>query len=165
MSRHPADPCQFPRLPIMKKPVIALVVVLGLLAAGGIGWALFEHHERSGIKKTAAKACAGLDVPPAGAPTELPLGLPLTTGETVLSVTTQGKTTIAFAALPGTRDDVVKVRDQLLTDLRAAGYTAPGTDQEPGFEAEAELAGTHEGTLKVAPLCENVLSVRYKINQ
>jgi hypothetical protein len=149
----------------MKKPVVALLVVLGLLAAGGIGWALFERHERSGIKKTAEKSCAGLDTPEAGAPKELPLGLPLSDGETVLSVTTQGKTTIAFAKMPGTRDDVVKVRDQVLTDLKAKGYTVPGTDQEPGYEAEAELGGTHEGTLKVAPLCQDVLSIRYKINQ
>ncbi|MCU1587235.1 MAG: hypothetical protein JWN31_728 [Frankiales bacterium] len=149
----------------MKKPVIALIVVLGLLAVGGIGWALKEHHERAGIKKTAEKSCAGLDQPVAGAPTELPLAIPLTSGETVLSVTTQGKTTIAFAKISGTRNDVVKVRDQILTDLRAKGYTVPGTDQEPGFEAEAELAGTHDGTLKVAPLCQDVLSVRYKINQ
>ena len=147
----------------MKKPVIALLVVLGLLAAGGITFALVEHHNRSVIVKTAGKACTGLDTPAAGAPTTLPLGLPLTQGETVLSVTTQGKTTIAFAMLPGTRDDVVRVRDQVLSDLKAKGYTVSGTDQEPGFEAEAELGGAHDATLKVAPLCQDVLSIRYKV--
>jgi hypothetical protein len=130
---------------------------------GGIGWALFERHERGGLVKKSERSCQGLDDP--SATTTLPLGLPLTPGETVLRVTTQGKTTIAFAKIPGGRDDIVAVRDRVLTDLRAAGYIVKGTDQEPGYEAEAELAGTHEGTLKVSPLCTGLLEIRYKIQQ
>ena len=105
------------------------------------------------------------DPPASGAPTTLPLGLPLTEGATVLDVTTQGKTTIAFATIAGDAADIVAVRDRVLVDLKAAGYTVVGTDQEPGFEAEAELAGSHEGTLKVAPRCTGRLEIRYKIEQ
>lgn len=80
-------------------------------------------------------------------------------------MTTQGKTTVAFAKIPGGRDDIVAVRDRVLADLKTAGYTTVGTDQEPGYEAEAELGGKHDGTLKVSPLCEGLLEVRYKIQQ
>jgi len=149
----------------VKKPVVALVAVLALLAIGGIGFALFERHERGGLAATSEHACAGRDQPAAGAPAELPLGLPATAGETVLSTAEQGRTLVAFASLPGGRDDIVAVRDRVLTDLGTAGYEVVGTDQEPGYEAEAELAGTHEGTLKVSPLCEGLLEVRYKIDR
>lgn len=146
----------------MKRLLIALLV---LIAIGGVGWALFERHERGGLVKKSERACGDLDQPAPGAPTVLPLALPKTAGATVLSVTSQGKTTIAFAKIAGGRDDIVSVRDQVLTDLQGAGYTVKGTDQEPGYEAEAELEGTHHGTLKVAPLCTGLLEIRYKIEQ
>ena len=81
----------------------------------------------------------------------------------MLNVATQGATTVVFASEPGGRDDIVAVRDKVLADLAKAGYRVVGTDQEPGYEAEAELAGTHPGSLKVSPLCEGLLEVRYKI--
>jgi len=149
----------------VKKPVVALVAVLALLAVGGIGFALFERHERGGLASKSEQACGGRDVPAAGAPAELPLGLPGTEGETVLSTAEQGRTLVAFAKIAGGRDDIVSTRDRILTDLGTAGYTVVGTDQEPGYEAEAELGGTHEGTLKVSPLCEALLEVRYKIDR
>ena len=126
----------------MRKPaVVALVVVLALIALGGIGFAVFEHHERGGLVAKSERPCDGREKPVAGGPASLPLGLPATAGVTLLNVATQGSTTVAF------------------------GYTVEGTDQEPGYEAEAELAGTHEGTLKVSPLCTGLLEVRYKIEQ
>lgn len=146
----------------MKKSLVALLVVIALAAAG---WTLFERHERGGLVKQSERACAGLDQPASGAPAVLPLGLPLSAGETVLRVTTQGKTTIAFAKTSGGRDDIVSVRDGVLRDLKGAGYTVTGTDQEPGYEAEAQLGGQHKGTLKVSPLCTGLLQVRYKIEQ
>ncbi len=144
--------------------MIALIVVLVLAAAGGIGFALFERHERGGLVAASEQTCDGRAQPVAGAPSTLPLDLPLTAGGRVLNVTEQGRTVVAFASLPGSRPDIVAVRDQVLRDLAGAGYTTVGTDQEPGYEAEAELAGTHEGTLKVSPLCEGLLEVRYKID-
>jgi hypothetical protein len=147
----------------MRRPLIAGAAVLAVLAAGGAGFAVFEHYEREGLATKSTQSCGGRDVPVPGAPTTLPLDLPLTEGETVLDVATQGRTTVAFASEPGGRDDIVAVRDKVLADLARAGYTVVGTDQEPGYEAEAELAGTHPGSLKVSPLCEGLLEVRYKI--
>ncbi len=147
----------------MRKPVIALVAVLAVAAAGGIGFAVFERFERGGLVERSEQACGSDAEPASGAPDELPLELPLSDDETVLSVTTQGSTTVAFASLPGDRDDIVDVRDRVLEDLAAAGYEVVDTDQEPGYEAEAELTGTHPGSLKVSPLCEGRLEVRYKI--
>jgi len=147
----------------VKRPLLALVVVLVLLALGGLGFALFERHDRGSLVHKSEQACGGRDVPAAAAPATLPLGLPSTAGATVLSVAMQGRTTIAFAKVPGSREDIVATRDRVLGDLTAAGYRVVGTDQEPGFEAEAELAGTRTGTLKVSPLCGGLLEVRYKI--
>jgi hypothetical protein len=146
----------------MRKPAAAGLVV-ALVVAGLGGFAVFEHVERAGLAGKSEQACAGRDEPAAGAPATLPLDLPLTEGEKVLDVATQGRTTVAFASEPGGRDDIVAVRDKVLADLAKAGYTVVGTDQEPGYEAEAELAGTHPGSLKVSPLCEGLLEVRYKI--
>lgn len=147
----------------MRKPLVAGLVAVAVLAAGGAGFAVFEHYEREGLATRSERACAGRDKPAPDAPAALPLELPLTEGEKVLRVATQGRTTVAFASEPGGRGDIVAVRDKVLADLARAGYTVVGTDQEPGYEAEAELAGTHPGSLKVSPLCEGLLEIRYKI--
>lgn len=149
----------------MKKPVLALVVVLVLAAVGGIGFALFERHDRGSLVSKSERACDGREKPVAGAPADLPLGLPRTAATTVLNVTAQGATTVAFARAEGGRDDIVAVRDRVLDDLKGAGYTVVGTDQEPGYEAEAELKGRYAGTVKVSPLCDGLLEVRYKIER
>ena len=143
--------------------MVVLVVVL-LAALGGVGFAVFERFERGELAARSGEPCNGRDQPAGGAPAALPLGLPLTEGERVLSVATQGVITVAFAGLPGDRDDIVSTRDRVLADLTSAGYRVVGTDQEPGYEAEAQLDGPHEGTLKVSPLCEGLLEVRYRID-
>lgn len=149
----------------MKKPVVAALAVLALLAAGGLGFALFERNERGGLVAKSEQACDGREQPVSGAPSALPDDLPLTEGATILNVTSQGRTDVAFAKVEGGRDDIVAVRDKVLADLKGAGYETVGTDQEPGYEAEAEIKGTYEGTLKVSPLCEGLLEVRYKIER
>lgn len=141
----------------------AAVAVVALVVAGGAGFALFERHERGGLVTQSEQACAGRDAPEPGAPSALPLDLPRTDGETVLDVASQGATTVAFAKVDGDRDAIVETRDHVLVDLEAAGYRVVGTDQEPGYEAEAEVEGPHEGTIKVTPLCEGVLAVRYAL--
>ena len=146
----------------MKSPaakVAAAVVVLALL--GGLGFWLFERNERAGIASKATEPCGTLDTPE-GNPT-LPAGLTLPGGQKLLRVQKQGKTSVAFASIPGGRDDIVEARDAVLGALKNQGFTVKGTDQEPGYEAEAELAGTADGTLRVKPLCEGRLEVRYKI--
>jgi hypothetical protein len=150
---------------LVKKPVLALVVVLALAAVGGVGFALFERHERGGLVTQSERPCDGREIPASGVPAALPLGLPATAGSTLLSVVEQGSTTVAFVKVDGGRKDIVTVRDAVLRDLGTAGYATVGTDQEPGYEAEAQLKGRYEGTLKVSPLCEGLLEVRYKIEQ
>ena len=145
-----------------------LIVPVALVAAAGLGFGgflVFEHFEQGDLVKAAEQSCAPLDAPAMGTPTTLPLGLPRTAGSTVLMVGAQGKTTIATAVLAGHRTDIVTVRDQVLSDLKSAGYTVTGTDAEPGFEAEAEVDGAHHGTVRVKPLCSGKLSITYKIEQ
>jgi hypothetical protein len=48
----------------------------------------------------------------------------------------------------------------VLRGLGAVGYRVVGTDQEPGHEGEADVAGPHGGTIKVPPLCAGLLEVR-----
>mgnify|MGYP003296805668 CR=1 FL=1 len=146
----------------MKSSVIkALVAVVVLAMLGGLGFFLFERHERSGIAAKASEPCGTLDTPESGA--TLPVGLALPTGQKLLRVQKQGKTTVAFASTAGGRDDIVRVRDEVLDLLKASGFTVKGTDQEPGYEAEAELSGVVDGTIRVKPLCTDRLEVRYKI--
>lgn len=140
---------------MLKLPAVVLVAVLAAACGGAAKPSDADQPT----------PCNGVDSPTAGAPTELPLGLPLTPGATVLRVETQGKTTISYAKVAGDNRRLVAVRDQVLAALRAKGYTASSLDAEPGFEAEAELQGPHHGTLKVTPLCKGVLRIRYKINQ
>ena len=139
------------------KTAIAVVTAVVL---GGAGFAVFERFERAGIAEAATDGCEGRTTSTASA---LPLDLPLSDGEQVLRVATQGATTVAFASLPGSREDIVARRDTVLRDLAAAGYRVTETDQEPGYEAEAQIAGPHEGTLRVKPLCTGLLEVRYKL--
>ncbi|MCW2607907.1 MAG: hypothetical protein JWO60_2600 [Frankiales bacterium] len=149
----------------MKKPALAALVVAGLLVVGGVGFALFERHERSGLAARAELACEGRDEVEQGTPADLPLALPAPEGGTLTKVAEQGSTQIAFVKVPGDRDDLVRVRDAVLEDLTGSGYEVVGKDQEPGYEAEAEVSGPHDGTVKVTPLCEGQLQVRYAVSE
>ena len=137
------------------KIVLALVVVAAL-AAGG--WMVFEHFERQGVAKKGERACGTLDTPKAGV--SLPAGIALPEGLKLLDVITQGKTVVVVASREGTRQEVVEVRDDLVQQLSAVGFTKTGTDQEPGYEAEAQLGGRVDASLKVRPLCTDRLEVR-----
>lgn len=142
------------------KVVLPVVVLLAVL--GGLGFFLFEKHERAGIAGAATEACS--EQAAAGTATSLPLDLPLPDGATVLRTATQGATTIAFASIPGGRDTIVQVRDAVLTDLKGVGYRVDGTDQEPTYEAEAQVSGPHDGSIRVKPLCTGLLEIRYRIS-
>ncbi len=142
------------------KIVLAALVLVAVL--GGGGFYLFEKNERAGLAGAAGEAC-GDDVAPSTS-TTLPLGLPLTDGAAILRTATQGATTVAFTSIPGDRSTIVEVRDAVLADLKTAGYTVDGTDQEPTYEAEAQISGPHEGSIRVKPLCTGLLEVRYRIS-
>jgi hypothetical protein len=141
------------------KIVLALVVLAGL---GFGGFRIFEHFDRAGIKKQAARSCGTLDTP-TGAPT-LPGALTIPADEKLLKVVTQGKTTAVFVSTQGVLADVVKVRDAVLASLVAQGYTKRGADQEPGVEADGQFGGKGTGTIKVKPLCSDRLEIRYTLN-
>ncbi len=146
----------------MKSLWVKIVVgVLVVAALAGLGFYLFERHERSGIAAKAEEPCGTLDTPKAGA--TLPVALKLPDDQKLLRVQTQGKTVVAFTSTTGGRDDIVDVRDQVLDQLKANGFTVEGTDQEPGYEAEAELSGAVDGTIRVKPLCTGRLEIRYKL--
>lgn len=146
----------------MKSPwvrILAGVVVVAVLAA--LGFYLFERHERSGIAAKADEPCGTLDTPEAGA--ALPAALKLPADQKLLRVQSQGRTVVAFTSTAGGRDDIVAVRDDVLDQLKDNGFTVKGTDQEPGYEAEAEVSGVVDGTVRVKPLCTGRLEIRYKL--
>jgi len=140
------------------KVLLALVVVGGL-AVGG--WAIFEHYDRAGVVKDSQRACGTLDTPETGV--TAPAGVPLPGDLKLLRVITQGKTRVFVTSREGNRQDVVKVRDDLLQQLLAVGFTKKGTDQEPGYEAEAQLGGRADASLRVRPLCTDRLEVRLTV--
>jgi hypothetical protein len=144
------------------KPVVrALIGVVGLAVLAVVGFAVFEHFDRAGIKKAAGRGCASLDTPSAGA--NPPAGFVLPSGQKLLRVQKQGKTTLVVASAEGTREDIVLVRDGVVSALKGQGFTVKKTDQEPGFEAEAQLGGKGGGSLRVKPLCTGRLEVRYTL--
>ncbi len=151
----PYEPLLFPAVNRLVKILLALVVVAGL-AAGG--WMVFEHFERQGVADKGERACGSLDTPKAGV--ALPPGVELPEGLKLLDVVTQGRTVLVLSSQAGTREQVVQVRDELVDKLVAAGFTRTGTDQEPGYEAEAQLGGRGDGSLRVRPLCQDRLEVR-----
>jgi len=51
----------------------------------------------------------------------------------------------------------------VLAELLTGGYRAVGTSQDPGYEASADLDGTHRGSVRVSPLCRGLLQVSYTV--
>ena len=96
----------------------------------------------------------------------MPTGLPAVDGQVLYEPSTQGKTQIVFGLVK--TNDFVKVRDDYVTKLTAAGWKIDGTDQE-SVEAEAQFSKPsplQTGTIKVEPLarCDGYVSIRYKLN-
>jgi hypothetical protein len=67
--------------------------------------------------------------------------------------------------LRGGVTDLVTVRDNAADELVTEGYTQAGSDEEAGFEAEAEFTGPQEVTIKVKPLCRDYLVLTYTVRQ
>ena len=130
-----------------------------LVGVAGCGDSDEEAEEREAAGRASA-ACGAL--PSADPAASLPPGFPTLDGQVLYEPSKQGSTTIVFGRVAG--EDFVGIRDQLTTKLVAAGYTIPGKDQE-SVEAEAEFDGPHVGTIKVQPLCEGYVYVRYKVEQ
>ena len=132
----------------------AVPLVLGVAACGGSSDGA-DEEEASG---PGSVACGSL--PAADPAAKLPEGFPVLDDQVLYEPSKQGATTIVFARLD--TSDFVKVRDELVDKLKAAGYTIDGTDQE-SVEAEAQFSGKQTGTIKVQPLCKGKVSVRYKV--
>ena len=145
----------------MQTPVKIVLAVVVLAGVGSGGFAVFEHFDRQELVAAAERSCGSVDAPKAGA--TLPSGFALPSGQTLLRVETQGKTTLVVASAVGQRGDIVKVRDGIVTAMVADGYTKAGADAEPGYEADAQLSGKGEGSIKVRPLCTDRLEVRYTL--
>jgi hypothetical protein len=137
------------------------IVVIALVAF--VGWRVFEHFDQQDKIKNANKSCAAFDVVK-GTPT-LPSGFTLPSGQKLLNVQTAGKTSVIFASLPGTRSDLVSIRDSVEQAMVANGYTVTGGDQEPTFEADGTVSKNGaDDTINVRPLCSGRVVVRYTIH-
>jgi hypothetical protein len=113
----------------------------------------------------AAKSDACGTLPSADAAAKLPTGIPELGGQVLYEPSVQGKTTIVYGLL--NESSFVSVRDELVTKLKAAGWTIDGTDQE-SVEAEAQFSKANPlrtGTVKVEPLCKGYVTIRYKVNE
>ena len=142
----------------MRRALCAAVAVPLVVGVAGCGDSDDGSEEQDAGR--ASTACGSL--PSADPAASLPQGFPALTGQVLYEPSKQGSTTIVFGRVAQT--DFVAVRDDLVAKLKDAGYKVPGTDQE-SVEAEAEFDGPHVGTIKVQPLCEGNVSIRYKIEQ
>lgn len=144
------------------KIVLALVVVAAL---GVGGFFVFEYFDHKGKVEDAQRACGSTYTTPTPG-VALPAGLDFTVpdGQTLWQVDKQGKTEIVYTFLPGTRADLVKVRDAVVDELKSQGFSASKTDQEPTFEAEGKFSGKVSGTIQVQGQCKGYVRVRYKFN-
>jgi hypothetical protein len=143
--------------------VLIAVLVVALLGVGG--FAVFEYFEKHDKVKDAERPCGSLNSPVAGVALPSTLkGFSLPDDQKLLEVSTQGKTVIVFAVTPGSRDDLVSLRDKVVTQMNALGFKASATDQEPTYEAEGQFTGDVAGTIQVQPQCEGFDRIRYKFN-
>jgi hypothetical protein len=143
--------------------IVAAVVAVLVVAVGG--FFVFEYFDRHEKVKDSTRACDDLLKAPPGAAVPSGLDFAVPAGQTLLDVTTQGKTSAVTVYVEGGRKDLVRLRDQAVSDMRAQGYTASPTDQEPTYEAEGRFGGKVNGTIKVQPLCSGYDSIRYKFNR
>lgn len=96
---------------------------------------------------------------------QLPADFPTITGWQPTQVTNQGQTRAVSGVLRGEVGDLVTVRDNAADELVTEGYTQAGSDQEVGYEAEAEFTGPQEVSIKVKPLCRDYLALTYTVRQ
>jgi hypothetical protein len=74
----------------------------------------------------------------------------------------QGSTDRYNAYAPGR--DVVAVRDAIRAEYERTGYAIQGSDEEPPAEAEFQWTkGDREGSVRVTPVCEGRVHVRYRV--
>jgi hypothetical protein len=134
--------------------VVAPTLALALAACGD-----------DGDKKLEAAAVATCGALPTADPSAtLPTGFPAVPGQVLYMPASAGKTTVVHGLVTGTANDPTTTRDEVVTLLKAAGYTIDGTDQEAGREADADFSGPNKGSISVHPYCLGHLDIKYTIN-
>jgi hypothetical protein len=118
-----------------------------------------------GTAGAAEAACGQQTAPRPDLARQLPTGLPTVTGWQPVTVATQGRTREVSGVLRGEVADLVTVRDNAADELVNSGYEQTGSDEEVGYEAEAEFEGPHEVRIKVKPLCRDYLVLTYTVRQ
>jgi hypothetical protein len=143
--------------------VLIAVLVVAVLGVGGFAvFEYFDHHEKV---KDAERACGSLTSPTSGVALPSTLkGFTLPSDQTLLEVDSQGKTVVVYTITPGSRKDLVSLRDKVVSQMNALGYKASATDQEPTYEAEGQFTGEVPGTIQVQPQCQGFDRIRYKFN-
>ena len=131
---------------------LALPLVVALAAC---------ENDKQNAKKAASSPCSANISQTASTP--LPADVP-SPGGTVYDAQSQGKTQFWFAAIDGTPDQLISLRDSYNSQLTGKGYTIKGHDQEAGAEAETEFSGPHDGTTQFIPLCSGKVRVRIKLD-
>jgi hypothetical protein len=147
----------------MKRLIMVGVGIVAIALVALLGWRVFEHFDQQDKIKNANKSCTSLDTPKGDL--TLPSGFTLPSGQKLLNVQTTGKTTVVFASLPGTRADLVAIRDRVEQELVANGYKVTGGDQEPTFEADGVISKNGvDDTINVRPLCSGKAVIRYTLH-
>jgi hypothetical protein len=164
----------------VKMSVVGTAVLLALTLVSCGGTSDPESTPTSGSTSTAsspaetdtdtdttssAAACGEQTTPHPELARQLPAGFPTVAGWSATGVVTQGHTRAVQGVLRGEAADLVRVRDTAASQIVAAGYTRTGSDEEPGFEAEAEFEGPHEVSIKIKPLCRGYLALTYTVRQ
>ena len=112
----------------------------------------------------ASAPCGNLTSPDPRAAAPLPKGFPVLPGWVAVSQVVQGKTTAVRGVVTGLPSAITADRDAVFTQIKAAGYTVTGSDQEPGIEADGDFGGPHPGNINVKLLCQDHLLVTYTFN-
>ena len=119
----------------------------------------------SGTAAAAEAACGQQPAPRPELIGQLPGGFPTITGWQPTKVTNQGQSREVSGVLRGKVSELVTVRDNAADELVSSGYDQTGSDEEAGYEAEAEFEGPQEVSIKVKPLCRDYLVLTYTVRQ
>jgi hypothetical protein len=109
--------------------------------------------------------CTGTATARPGVAGQLPAGLPTVAGWIPTEAVSQGQTKAIRGLVRGEVGDLVTVRDAAVNRISAAGYRKTDSDQEPGYEAEADFTGPQEGNINVRACGRDYLVVTYTIRQ
>jgi hypothetical protein len=137
----------------------------GSAAGSAAGTAAASGDEDSDAPAESASAadCGTRTTPHPQLAARLPAGFPTVAGWSATEVVSQGQTRAVRGVVAGAAKNIAAVRDAAVARIIAAGYSRTGSDQEPGFEADADFNGPHQGNINVRALCRGFLVLTYTI--